>query len=154
MQQFSPQWKKCLTSAGPKLSQKTGIVIAFLCRDVKSVLFLTWERRRCSGEYLRKGKRKRWVWSGCTCVSLLVCKGRAKWVDLHAKCQGCREAGPTLENFRGLESNAEELCCATQELEVKFCGGVTPGRSFLFSPHMCRSFAGLLVQPIAFGRSS
>lgn len=46
MQQFSPQWKKCLTSVGPKPSQKTGIVIAFLSRDVKSVVFLTLEREK------------------------------------------------------------------------------------------------------------
>lgn len=80
IQQFSPPCKKCLTGARPKLSQKTGIVIASLCRDVKSILFLTLERKKVQWWISRAGreKRKRSVWLDCTCVSPLVCKGRAK----------------------------------------------------------------------------
>lgn len=90
MQQFLPQWKKCLTSAGPKSSQKTGIVIAFLSRDVKSVVFLTLEREKVQWWISGTGGGKKKVMSldGLHLCLLLVCKGIAKWVDLHAQWQG------------------------------------------------------------------
>lgn len=56
--------------------------------------------------------------------------------DLHAK--GCQQAGSELENLSGVESSTEQLCCAAQEIKVRFCGGSRRLKGAVSSfPHIC-----------------